>query len=76
MAIDILEAASDTSVSKDVAVVESSGFDTPPNNSSVSDYRTTFLASFTPEEEKKIIRKVDMRLLVLAGVIYMVKQVS
>ena len=41
-----------------------------------ADYRANFLSSFTPGEEKKIMRKIDYRLLLLCGIIYMVKQVS
>lgn len=35
-----------------------------------------FLASFTPEDDKAIIRKVDKRFLLLIGVLYMTKTVS
>lgn len=41
----------------------------------VGDERVKFLDTFTPEEERRIIRKVDYRLLVTIGVIYLVKQV-
>lgn len=48
----------------------------PQSKLDVSDeYRATFLATFTPEEEHRIMRKVDYRILVLFGLIYMVKQV-
>ncbi len=40
-----------------------------------TDYRANFLDTFTPEEQTRIMRKVDYRLLLLCGVIYMVKQV-
>lgn len=43
------------------------------NDSAV--YRANFLATFTHDEEKKIMRKVDYRILVLFGLIYMIKQV-
>ena len=39
-------------------------------------YRADFLASFTAEEEKSIMRKVDKRLLLLCGLLFMIKQVS
>ncbi len=35
--------------------------------------RAAFLATFTPEEEKAIMRKVDLRFLVLIGFMYLVK---
>lgn len=48
----------------------------PESKEDVSDdYRASFLATFTHEEEKRIMRKVDYRILVLFGLIYMVKQV-
>jgi hypothetical protein len=37
--------------------------------------RTAFLDTFTPAEQKKIIRKVDYRILLIVGLIYLVKQV-
>lgn len=40
------------------------------------DARATFLASFTAEDEKRIMKKVDRRFLILIGLMYMVKQVS
>lgn len=49
---------------------------TSESRENVSDaYRAEFLATFTPDEEKKIMRKVDYRILVLFGLIYMCKQV-
>ena len=38
--------------------------------------REAFLGSFAPEEEKRILRKVDKRFLLLIGVLYLVKNVS
>lgn len=38
--------------------------------------RAAFLSSFTAEEEKNIMRKVDRRFLVLIGLMYMIKTVS
>lgn len=37
--------------------------------------KAAFLATFTPEEEKRIMRKVDRRFLLLIGLMYMVKTV-
>jgi len=38
--------------------------------------KAAFLATFTAEDEKRIMRKVDMRFVFLAGVMYLIKQVS
>lgn len=37
--------------------------------------RAAFLATFTAEDEKRIMRKADMRFVFLAGVMYLIKQV-
>ncbi|KAK7900059.1 hypothetical protein LTR67_003805 [Exophiala xenobiotica] len=44
--------------------------------SSFSDYRNTFLSSFSAEEDKAIMRKVDRRFLLLIGLMYMLKNVD
>ena len=38
--------------------------------------KAAFLSTFSAEEEKAIIRKVDRRFLVLIGLMYMIKTVS
>jgi len=38
--------------------------------------KEAFLSSFTPEEDKAIRRKVDLRFLLLIGLMYLVKNVS
>jgi hypothetical protein len=38
--------------------------------------RAAFLATFSAEEEKKIMRKVDIRFCLLIGVMFMVKNVG
>jgi hypothetical protein len=38
--------------------------------------RKAFLSSFSPEEDKAIRRKVDMRFLWLIGLMYIIKNVS
>lgn len=38
--------------------------------------REAFLASFTPEEDNSIMKKVDRRFLLLIGVLYLSKTVS
>jgi len=37
--------------------------------------RAAFLSTFTADEEKSIMRKVDLRFSVLIGLMYMIKQV-
>jgi hypothetical protein len=37
--------------------------------------KAAFLSTFTAEDEKRIMRKVDMRFVFLAGVMYLIKQV-
>lgn len=39
-------------------------------------YKAEFLSSFSAKEEKRIMRKVDYRNVILFGLIYMIKQVS
>jgi hypothetical protein len=51
-------------------IIQSSG-------SSTSDaYREAFLSSFTAEEDRKIMQKVDKRFLVLIALMYMLKNVD
>ena len=38
--------------------------------------KAAFLSTFTPREEKTIMRKVDRRFFVLIGLMYMIKQVG
>lgn len=38
--------------------------------------RIAFLSSFSPEEDKAIMRKVDFRFLWLIGLMYIIKNVS
>ena len=38
--------------------------------------KAAFLATFTAEDEARIMRKVDMRFVFLAGVMYLIKQVD
>jgi len=37
--------------------------------------KAAFLSTFTAEDEKRIMRKVNMRFVFLAGVMYLIKQV-
>ncbi|KAH8881405.1 retrograde regulation protein 2 [Thozetella sp. PMI_491] len=74
MSLNHLETpASETSTQKNAAdaTVEAASDASP-----TADYRGNFLATFTPEEEKKIMRKIDYRLLLLCGIIYMIKQID
>lgn len=38
--------------------------------------KAAFLASFTPQDDKNVMRKVDRRFLLLIGILYMTKNVS
>jgi hypothetical protein len=38
--------------------------------------KAAFLATFTADDEARIMRKVDMRFVFLAGVMYLIKQVG
>lgn len=50
-------------------------FVSPPSSISEQD-RETFLSSFTAEEDRKIMRKVDKRFLLLIGLMYMLKNID
>lgn len=45
------------------------------SKNATGDEKTAFLASFTADEEKRIMRKVDYRLLVLMSLMLMIKNV-
>ncbi|CAK7198065.1 hypothetical protein SEUCBS139899_000723 [Sporothrix eucalyptigena] len=63
----------------DIPIDSNSTSATPNDVNDVNDAsfdRTAFLASFSAAEEKAIMRKIDYRLLVLAGIIYMIKQID
>jgi hypothetical protein len=51
---------------------------TPETSSEISQTRNRaeFLSSFTQEENKAIMRKVDRRFLILIGLMYVIKNVS
>jgi hypothetical protein len=71
---DVEQAVSDNSSSKsnqDAPAVE-----VRAHTDAVDDNRVAFLDTFTPAEQTKIIRKIDRRILIMAEVIYLVKQVS
>lgn len=38
--------------------------------------KAAFLATFTPQDDKDVMRKVDRRFLLLIGILYMTKNVS
>lgn len=47
-----------------------------PHGDGVSDYKATFLSTFTAEEEREIMTKVDWHLLLLLGLLNLIKAVS
>ena len=66
---------SETVLSRPVADKGNAAAEQTSSPQTEQDHRAAFLSTFTPEEEKNIMRKIDRRLLILAGIIYMVKQV-
>jgi hypothetical protein len=72
--IDVEQAVSDISNPKDNQ--DCPAVEVRAHTDAVDDNRVAFLDTFTPAEQKKIIRKIDRRTLIMAGVIYLVKQVS
>ncbi|KAL4790916.1 major facilitator superfamily domain-containing protein [Aspergillus venezuelensis] len=58
------------------STVPSEGRDEDANTDAVDDHRVAFLDTFTPKVQKKIVRKVDYRILIIIGVIYLVKQID
>lgn len=47
-----------------------------PRNIDEAGSKEAFLATFTPEDDAKIMRKVDRRFLLLIGILYMTKNLS
>jgi hypothetical protein len=47
-----------------------------PQNIEEAGSKAAFLATFTPQDDKAIMRKVDKRFLLLIGILYMTKNVS
>ena len=68
----------------DKAIVEKNTSNVASNNTvkdtnsdaASENLRETFLASFTAAEDKKIMRKVDQRFLLLIGLMYMLKNID
>lgn len=47
-----------------------------PQNVNDAGSREAFLASFTPQDDKSIMRKVDRRFLLLIGILYLTKNID
>lgn len=47
-----------------------------PSEADSESYRQEFLARFTKEDDRRIMRKVDLRFLPLLGLMYLVKQID
>lgn len=79
---DVSTAAPEVAVDRDAAAQarqKSSGIVARGNVVHLRDdpeAKAAFLATFTAEDEKRIMRKVDMRFVFLAGIMYLIKQVS
>ena len=69
-ATGMVEASPGSAKDGDVSISERT-----PSPSS-GNYRETFLASFDAEEDKRIMRKVDRRFLLLIGLAYMIKNID
>jgi hypothetical protein len=61
---------------QDDATEVSSAQSSLPQNIEEAGGKAAFLATFTPQDDKDIMRKVDKRFLLLIGILYMTKNVS
>ena len=59
----------------DVAEVDSTQ-SSQPQSIEEAGSKAAFLATFTPQDDKDVMRKVDRRFLLLIGILYMTKNVS
>lgn len=59
-----------------LATETGSSLSSQPQNIDEAGSKELFLATFTPEDDAKIMRKVDRRFLLLIGILYMTKNVS
>jgi hypothetical protein len=55
---------------------EISSTQSQPQNIEEAGSKAAFLATFTPQDDKDVMRKVDRRFLLLIGILYMTKNVS
>lgn len=53
-----------------------SSLSSQPQNIEEAGSREAFLATFTPQDDANIMRKVDRRFLLLIGILYMTKNVG
>ena len=60
---------------QDDATEVSSAQSSLPQNIEEAGGKAAFLATFTPQDDKDIMRKVDKRFLLLIGILYMTKNV-
>jgi hypothetical protein len=61
---------------QDDAMDVSSAQSSLPQNIEEAGGKAAFLATFTPQDDKDIMRKVDKRFLLLIGILYMTKNAS
>jgi hypothetical protein len=57
-------------------VAEISSTQSQPQSIEEAGSKAVFLATFTPQDDKDVMRKVDRRFLLLIGILYMTKNVS
>ena len=63
-------------VQDDATTDVSSAQSSLPQNIEEAGGKAAFLATFTPQDDKDIMRKVDKRFLLLIGILYMTKNAS
>lgn len=63
-------------LTQDDATEISSTYSPLPQNAEEAGGKAAFLATFTPQDDKDIMRKVDKRFLLLIGILYMTKNVD
>jgi hypothetical protein len=69
--------SSETKIEENNNVAEiSSTQSSKPQSIEEAGSKATFLATFTPQDDKDVMRKVDRRFLLLIGILYMTKNVS
>lgn len=61
---------------QELATETGSSLTSQPQNIEEAGSREAFLATFTPQDDANIMRKVDRRFLLLIGILYMTKNVS
>lgn len=72
----ISEGSAATSIDGEKAPAVDIQVEVAPESFATEEEKQAFLATFTAEDDKRIMRKVDRKFLLLIGLMYMVKNVS